>query len=110
MTTPPESLRTVAADDFSAANPVSPAGASQAPVAAPLQDAYADDHAFYPLVADPESGPLESGQIVRVQLRSDVLDAAGLAPRGVGSELVEAEVLVGPDGVARGIRLARPRR
>jgi hypothetical protein len=68
------------------------------------------DRSFYALVPDLEAASLESGQIVRVQLRQDVLEAAGLPPRSVPHDPVEAEVLVGPDGVARGIRLAGPRR
>jgi hypothetical protein len=70
----------------------------------------ADDRRFYPLVPGAEPAALESGQIVRVQLRPDVLEAVGLPARGAAGEPVEAEVLVGPDGVARGIRLAGPRR
>lgn len=69
----------------------------------------ADDQSFH-LLPGSESADLESGQIVRVRLRPDVLDAAGLPPRAGARGPVEAEVLVGPDGVARGIRHARPRR
>ena len=75
------------------------------------QSAPADDDGFYPLQPDAGRASLESGQIVRVRLRPDVLDAAGLPPRADGARgPVEAEVLIGPDGVARGIRLARPQR
>lgn len=70
----------------------------------------AEPRAFYPLVAEPDPSLVDSGQVVRVQLREDALRAAGL-PTGPGlSERLEAEVLFGPDGVARGIRIARPRR
>ncbi len=67
-----------------------------------------DDRDFHALVPGLEAAALESGQILRVQLRSDMLEAAGLPPRGGLRDPVEAEVLVGPDGVARGIRLAGP--
>jgi hypothetical protein len=70
----------------------------------------AREQSFYPLLPDREPSAIESGQIVRVQLRPDVLSAAGLASRAPGSGPVEAEVLMGPDGVALGIRLARPKR
>jgi hypothetical protein len=68
------------------------------------------DRGFYALVPGLEAASLESGQIVRVELRQDLLEAAGLPPRIMPHDPVEAEVLVGPDGVARGIRLAGPRR
>jgi len=71
---------------------------------------YGDDRRFHALVPGAEPSALESGQIVRVQLRADVLEAVGLPARSPAGEPVEAEVLVGPDGVARGIRLAGPRR
>jgi hypothetical protein len=85
---------------------------AEAPVVAgaPTQRASVDDQGFSPLPGS-ETTDMDSGQIVRVQLRADVLDAAGLPPRpGTNKGPVEAEVLVGPDGVARGIRVARPRR
>ena len=66
------------------------------------------DDAFYALVPGPDVS-LESGQIVRVKLRPEALRAAGLASPMAGREPVEADVLVGPDGVARGIRIVRPR-
>ena len=80
-----------------------------APAPSAVRRAAAEDE-FHPLVPGAETAEMESGQIVRVQLRPDVLDAAGLPPPAGAKGPVEAEVLVGPDGVARGIRLARPRR
>lgn len=116
--------------------PASPAQAESLPVAPPAMDAPepaapsaheaaevvvaesdpVDDErsrteqSFYPLVPGRETSAIESGQIVRVQLRPDVLSAAGLPSRTPGSAPVEAEVLMGPDGVAVGIRLPRPKR
>jgi hypothetical protein len=71
-----------------------------------------DTRAFYPLRPEPDPSLVDSGQVVRVQLRGDVLRAAGLSlsPAPGSGDRIEAEVLVGPDGIARGIRLARPRR
>ena len=74
------------------------------------QDASVDDRSFRPLLPSQAPVRVEDGQIVRVQLRVDVLDAAGVAHGGSATGPVEAEVLVGRDGVARGVRLARPRR
>lgn len=81
-----------------------PSDASQA------RSAFVDDRSFRPLL--PSQAPVHAadGQIVRVQLRVDVLDAAGMAHGDPAAGSVEAEVLVGRDGVARGVRLARPRR
>jgi hypothetical protein len=70
----------------------------------------AREQSFYPLLPDREPSALESGQIVRVQVRPEVLSAAGLSSRTSGTAPVEAEVLMGPDGVALGIRLPRPKR
>lgn len=82
---------------------------SAAPVTG-VEPEEAEPRAFYPLVAEPVPSLVDSGQVVRVQLREDAIRAAGL-PTGPGlGERVEAEVLFGPDGVARGIRIARPRR
>jgi hypothetical protein len=64
---------------------------------------------FIPLVAGaPGATPLESGQLVRVQL-----PRAALAPLGLplnaerGNEPVKADVLLGNDGLARAIRFVR---
>jgi hypothetical protein len=99
--------------------PIQPAPTGAAPTAEPARTepqkaapeswARGDERGFRPLPGV-EPADMESGQIVRVQLRPDVLDAAGLPPRPGIKGPVEAEVLVGPDGVARGIRLASPRR
>jgi hypothetical protein len=92
---------------FDQAVQLHPARPAEAPVSVPAAPDDADG--FYPLLPDAPRATLESGQIVRVQLRPDVLDAAGLPRRAMPAQgPVEAEVLVGPDGVARGIRLAKP--
>jgi hypothetical protein len=64
---------------------------------------------FIPLVGGaPGATPLESGQLVRVQL-----PRAALAPLGLplnaerGNEPVQADVLLGNDGLARAIRFVR---
>jgi hypothetical protein len=102
ITTPAEPLPAEPVEEPGRATPATLADASaeRAPGS--------DDRDFHPLVPGLEAAALESGQILRVQLRSDMLEAAGLPPRGGLRDPVEAEVLVGPDGVARGIRLAGP--
>jgi hypothetical protein len=64
---------------------------------------------FISLVADaPAATPLESGQLVRVQLPRAALASLGL-PLNVerGNEPVKADVLLGGDGLARAIRFVR---
>ena len=90
----------------SESTPLHPAQLAESPLLGPGAD---DPSGFYPLQPDAPRATLESGQIVRVQLRPDVLESAGLPRSAVPAQgPVEAEVLVGPDGVARGIRLAKP--
>ena len=102
-----DSAGSAPSSSFDESAPLQPAQLAEAPASA--TGATADADGFYPLLPDAPRATLESGQIVRVQLRPDVLDAAGLPRRAVPAQgPVEAEVLVGPDGVARGIRLARP--
>jgi hypothetical protein len=86
-----------------------PVASSPTPVTG-IEPEEADPRAFYPLVAEPDPSLVDSGQVVRVQLRGDAIRAAGLPTVPGLGERVEAEVLFGPDGVARGIRMARPRR
>jgi len=50
---------------------------------------------------------LEGGQLVRVRVSSDVLRAMGVAVGDRAAADVEADVLVGYDGVARAVRVAR---
>jgi hypothetical protein len=49
---------------------------------------------------------LESGQVIRVRLSSAALRAMGVAVDSGGAD-VEADVLMGYDGVARAVRVAR---
>jgi hypothetical protein len=61
---------------------------------------------FIPLVAGtPSAPPLESGQLVRVQLPRAALASLGLPLNAErGNEPVKADVLLGNDGLARAIR------
>ena len=50
----------------------------------------------------------ESGQLVRTELPASVLPLLGIEPAsGVTSEIVMADVLIGQDGLARAVRLAK---
>jgi hypothetical protein len=64
---------------------------------------------FISLVAGaPAATPLESGQLVRVQLPRAALASLGLPLNAErGNEPVKADVLLGNDGLARAIRLVR---
>jgi hypothetical protein len=105
---PADELRAATSSIADSAGPAREADASASATTA-AADA-PDTRAFYPLRPEPDASLVDSGQVVRVQLRGDVLRAAGLSPAPGSGERIEAEVLVGPDGIARGIRLARPRR
>ena len=105
-TTVQEAPATAFLPPASESTPLVPAQLAESPLLGPNAD---DPNGFYPLQPDAPRATLDSGQIVRVQLRPDVLESAGLPRRAVPAQgPVEAEVLVGPDGVARGIRLAKP--
>jgi hypothetical protein len=64
---------------------------------------------FIPLVAGaPSATPLESGQLVRVQLPRAALASLGLPLNAErGNEPVKADVLLGNDGLAHAIRFVR---
>jgi len=50
----------------------------------------------------------ESGQLVRTELPASVLPLLGIEPAsGATAEIVMADVLIGQDGLARAVRLAR---
>ena len=60
---------------------------------------------FYPLPDSDELPPLESATIVRVQLPMSSLRLMGLPVSEDGAaDLVEADMLLGQDGLARGVR------
>lgn len=77
-------------------------------VVAPREDAESVTD-FVPLVAN-GAPPLASGQLVRVKLSRSALNALGL-PLNLSraGEAVQADVLLGDDGLARAIRLVRQR-
>jgi predicted anti-sigma-YlaC factor YlaD len=49
----------------------------------------------------------ESGQLVRTELPASVLPLLGIAPEARSGDKVMADVLIGQDGLARAVRLAR---
>jgi hypothetical protein len=53
--------------------------------------------------------PLESGQLVRVELPASALPSLGLFPPASADIVVRADVVVGQDGLARAVRLVRER-
>ncbi|HEY9404600.1 MAG TPA: hypothetical protein VIQ24_18220, partial [Pyrinomonadaceae bacterium] len=82
--------------------------ANQAGVAAKPNEAETVTE-FIPLVAGaPAAAPLESGQLVRVQLPRAALASLGLPLNAErGNETVKADVLLGSDGLAHAIRFVR---
>jgi len=75
-----------------------PAGAGT-----PSPAEYATD--FIPLTADAQLLPMESGQLVRILLPRTALETCGLPMnRDLADKPVQAQVLIGEDGVARAIR------
>ncbi|HLG56323.1 MAG TPA: hypothetical protein VI485_13390 [Vicinamibacterales bacterium] len=66
--------------------------------------------AFFPLAY--VSVPMTGGQIVRLEMPATTLASFGVAPadsvNGVRPGTVLADVLVGDDGLARGVRFVRP--
>jgi hypothetical protein len=63
---------------------------------------------FFPLLEGRDLDSMENGRIVRIELPGSALAAVGLVSGGESSsEPVEAEVVLGPDGLARAIRFVR---
>src|SRR5262245_24135448 len=60
---------------------------------------------FYPLVGEDEMAPLESGQVVRVEMTVSTLISLGLPIRTENiNRPLQADLLLGQDGLARAIR------
>ncbi len=69
-------------------------------------DAFAEG--FVPLPYADTYGPLEAGEIVRVQLGSAALESLGFSVAGADAgQQVLADVLVGQDGLPRAVRLVK---
>jgi hypothetical protein len=63
---------------------------------------------FYPVTYAGDVSDAAGGRIVRVELSRQALFTMGLnVPLENGLESVKADLLIGPDGVTRGIRLAK---
>ena len=78
------------------------------PLASPPEAIIVDETAagFYPLPDADGLPPVESGLVVRVQLPTASLELIGYPINQDGApDPVEAEVLLGQDGLARGVRL-----
>jgi hypothetical protein len=99
-----ESLPIVFAEDGGRVTPDDGAAAAS-PVAASAADLAATSD-FVPLVAADSATPLDSGQMVRVQVSRAALAALGLPVNASrAGETVRADVLLAHDGTARAIRL-----
>lgn len=78
------------------------AGAKQTP--APVFEADGD---FYPVAGTPGGMP-QDGHIVRAEIPRSSLFAMGVdLPIESGNEKIKTDLLVGPDGVVRGIRIVK---
>lgn len=89
--------------------PVSRAGAPLAPAAVPSREAPEVEMAgdFLP-VGGPDLPPLESAQVLRVRVPRDILLSFGFPMNPErGREPVQADILVGQDGMTRAIRFVR---
>jgi len=72
-----------------------------------MPDVADDMGGFMPWPGAAAGPPFESGQMVRVDLPVSVLPALGLWPPVSDVTFVQADVIVGQDGFARAVRLAR---
>ena len=83
-------------------------GVSESPIqfaAAPSDDPDAD---FYPLPEADGLPPLENATVVRVQMPVTSLELMGVEVNDIGSaDSVQADILLGQDGLARGVRLVQ---
>jgi len=83
--------------------PVAPSIAAAAPVAADDDS----DTNFYPLPQAEALPAMETAMVVRVQLPVSSLRLMGVPVGEEGDGAVQAELLLGQDGLARGVRLAQ---
>jgi hypothetical protein len=60
---------------------------------------------FVPWPGARDLPPLESGELVRVDLPVSMLPALGMAPPAIHGARVKADVIIGQDGLARAVRL-----
>jgi hypothetical protein len=72
--------------------------------AAPDTPATADDAAFLPLVEGEPFAELDAVQVMRVRLPRSALARLGGSPVAAETGSVDAQVILGQDGVARAIR------
>jgi hypothetical protein len=81
---------------------------SPAPTAAPPPlTAVAEPMDFVALPGASVLPPLESGELVRMDLPASMLPSLGLFPPASDARVVRADVLIGQDGLPRAVRLLR---
>jgi len=82
---------------------VRPSSAETTPAVQPPREAAVGDFVAWPGSAG--LPPLESGELVRVELPVSVLPTLGLRPPASHKPAVTADLLVGQDGLTRAVRL-----
>ena len=87
-----------------AATLVSRPAMTPAELPASSSNAVSESEAFVPLTYDDPLADVDAVHVVRVALDRAALASYGLPSSGAGAATVEAELLVGQDGLARGIR------
>jgi hypothetical protein len=81
-------------------------GAVAPQAASPASPVASDENGFIPLTWGPPLSELDGMQVVHVQMPASALPSLGWAVAGEPlGETVEADVLVGADGVARALRI-----
>ncbi len=78
-----------------------------APMSAVLESAGDLGGSFYPVPGADGLPPYENAMVVRVELPVSSLRLMGLPVPGAGVEPVQADVLLGQDGLARGVRFVQ---
>jgi len=85
-----------------------PTAISNAAIQPSSANADETDGGFYPLPEAEGLPPIETATVIRVQMPVESLQLMGVAVSDAGSaEPVQADILLGQDGLARGVRLVQ---
>jgi hypothetical protein len=82
-------------------------GVYRAPRVVPAADVTAEMADFVPWPGAQALPPLESGELIRIDLPVAALPALGFAPPSSAVRVVKADIVVGQDGFARAVRLVQ---